>query len=154
MDKVLYIEPNFNEVAKSEIGTPYYVHDMEDYCIYVDLMVEAYDRTVNGKVKSGNNYFVFSWKTHKDGITSASFLGGKKINLDKSNSFNILTTDYINTHYLDVVDDVNRGEMNNNELFGIESINITYNNMCAPQVTIKFTHNLIYLFLNYKYIID
>lgn len=138
---VLYIEPNYNEDAEKRIGTRFYQRDLEDYCIYVDLEVEVYDRQIEAGVKGATTTYLLSWMTHSDGRTSASFHQGKRTKYgdDMTNTFNILSTDYTNTFYEDIFLDNTTEQSNNTEMFGIESINISYNNFTVPQVEIKFT---------------
>ena len=138
--KVLYVEPNYNTNAEEKINTPYYVHDMEDYCIYVDLEVEIFDRNIEGL--NGSHTLLFSWKTNKDGNETASFLSGSKIRYggkDGDKGFQVLTTNFLNTHYDDVVEANTEKQSQNPELFGIKSIDIDYNNYAVPQVQIVFT---------------
>ena len=138
--KVFYVEPNYNTQAEERINTPYYLHDMEDYCIYVDLEVEIYDRNVEGM--NGTHTLLFSWKTNRDGSETASFLSGSKIRYGGENGtdgFQVLTTNYMNTHYDDIVGDNTTEQSQNPELFGIKSIDIDYNNYAVPQVEITFT---------------
>lgn len=138
-DKVLYVEPNYNmKTANNEnVKSPYFIHDYEDYSIYVDLMVEVYDRkVVTGVDASDTKTIICSWRAG-DG-TDVSFMSGHKMNLDgKDGKFSILTTDCMDTYYGDVVKNSATGS--NAQTFGIESINISYNNYSVPQVTIQFT---------------
>lgn len=139
MDKVFYIEPNYNLKTKENenVKSPYFIHDYEDYSIYVDLMVEVYDRkVVTGVDASDTKTIICSWRAG-DG-TDVSFMSGHKMNLDgKDGKFSILTTDCMDTYYGDVVKNSATGS--NAQTFGIESINISYNNYSVPQVTIQFT---------------
>lgn len=138
--QVFYVEPNYNTDAEQRINTPYYLHDMEDYCIYVDLEVEIYDRKVEGM--NGTKTILFSWKTNVEGKTSASFLEGSKIRYEGANGergFQSLTTNYLNSHYSDVVADNTKEASRNTEMFGIKTIDIDYNNYAVPQVNITFT---------------
>lgn len=138
-NRVLYIEPNYNEKAYEKIGTRYWTHDYEDYCVCVDLMVEVSDRVVDGKQTNGNTTYIFSWKTNNERETK-SFMSGKNYKFDDgSNDFNVLTTHYTDTFYGDVLEDNTLKQTSNCELFGINSIDISYDAYCVPQVTIKFT---------------
>lgn len=137
-NKVLYVEPNYNMDMYEKIHTVHYTHDLEDYCIYVDLMVEVYNREVSVRGQQGNTYYLFSWKSSSNGETR-SFMGGKRLKLKDNTDFHILTTDYLNTHYSDVLADSKNEYQDNTELFGIDSIEISFNTYAVPQVDIHFT---------------
>lgn len=140
--QVYYVEPNYNVKMAEKFGPNAvdYMLDSEDYCVSIDLEIEVYARQSDDKITSGNKTFIFSYKTYNGGESTASFMGGKKINYGKDNkSFNILTTDYVNTFYTDIVNDNTNKMSSNAECFGIESINISYQTYAVPVVDITFT---------------
>lgn len=136
---VLYVEPNYigSERAdgfgidNSDIIT--YQMPLEDYCIYVDLRVEVYGRGMGTSTNPNRKTYVLQWRS-KENKSEVSFLSGTEIHLqgDSGNSVNYLTTNYTNTYLYDL-----KGGQTN-ELFGISSIDIKYNQYFVPEVTIQF----------------
>lgn len=140
--QVYYVEPNYNMKMAEKFGDDAvdYMFDSEDYCVSIDLEIEVFARQHNDKVTSGNNVYIFSYTTKDGGNSTASFMGGKKMKYGKNNkTFNILTTDYVNTFYTDIVNDNTNKMSSNAECFGIESINISYQTYAVPVVDITFT---------------
>lgn len=140
-DKVMYVEPNYtgayyeddrfgNSTVKYELAP-----DLSDYCIAVDLVVECKGRTIGGKANNGDDVLTMSW-TSSSKENNISFHKGTTLHFNgKDNSdgyINALTTSYLDTYYLDIV------ENGTNEMFGITSIDIQYNNYFVPEVTIEF----------------
>lgn len=140
-DKVMYVEPNYSgayyeedrfgdEKIKYELAP-----DLSDYCIAVDLTVECKGRAVGAVTNSGNQTITMSWETNKD-KNKISFHKGTTLHfngIDKKDGYiNALTTSYLDTYYMDIV---NNGT---NEMFGITSIDIQYNNYFVPEITIEF----------------
>lgn len=135
--KVHYIEPNYTNSLLGNDGNPIeFVNDYEDYCIAVDLQVEIKGRTIGGKTNGASTVMILSWENKQNG-GSVSFLQGSRIHFNKDDQtkgyVNSLTTDYADMYY----DDIRNGK-ETNEMFGISSIDISYNNYCMPQVTIQF----------------
>ena len=138
---VLYVEPNYNTEMQEKFGEPHYVHDAEDYCIYVDLQVQIYDNETDGVNEIGSKTIHWSWKSNSDGNTTASFMQGKKFKYQNGSkdNFYALTTDYVDTYFDDVIRDSKSEENVNPQCFGIESINISFDNYTVPCVDIDFT---------------
>ena len=143
---VLYCEPNdlfnYDPNGKNISLTP----DLEDYCITVDLEVEIPGRMKGTKVKNGNDVFIMRWVNGtKSGDNKISFLQGTRYTYEGSKGSSFLTTAaYDFATYDDVwktQDPNGDGNIINstNELFGINSIDIEYNNYMVPIVTINFT---------------
>lgn len=136
---VLYIEPNYMGseradgfgINNSDIIT--YQMPLEDYCIYVDLRVEVYGRGMGTSTNPNRKTYVLQWRSKED-KSEVSFLGGTEIHLqgDSGDAVNYLTTNYTNTYLYDL-----KGGQTN-ELFGISSIDIKYNQYFVPEVTIQF----------------
>ena len=136
---VLYVEPNYlgSEradgfgVENSDIIT--YQMPLEDYCIYVDLRVEVYGRGMGTATNPNRKTYILQWRSSED-KNEVSFLSGSEIHLqgNSGDSVNYLTTRYTNTYLYDL----DGGQTN--ELFGISSIDIKYNQYFVPEVTIQF----------------
>lgn len=136
---VLYVEPNYIGsdraegfgVENSDIIT--YQMPLEDYCIYVDLRVEIYGRGMGTSTNPNRKTYVLQWRSNED-KSEVSFLSGSEIHLegDSETSVNYLTTNYTDTYLYDL-----KGGQTN-ELFGISSIDIKYNQYFVPEVTIQF----------------
>lgn len=138
---VHFIEPNYtnsiiNTDENNKSTVTEFTNDYEDYCIAVDLEVEIKNRTIGASRDENNKVLVLSWSGKGDG-KNISFLQGTRINFSGSDEskggVNYLTTDYADMYY----DDIRDGK-NTSEMFGISSIDISYNNYFMPQVTIQF----------------
>lgn len=148
---VLYIEPNYveswsddNITITDEYGNVINngVHELapklEDYCVAIDLEVEVTERSNGSFGMSDTHKILFSWSTTKG---SASFNSGTDFNNTKDGSeprivksINYLST--APTEYGTYSDMLKYGTK---ECFGINSIDISYNNYAVPEVTINFT---------------
>lgn len=131
--KVCYVEPNLLGSAYSETSNQVipFKPELEDMGIYVDLLVETRGRTFRGV---SDNYTIgLHYESNSEG-DKISFFQGTKLyyNEKKSEYRNSLTTDYLNAFITDIKREPTT------ELFGIESINISYNNFYVPEVTINF----------------
>lgn len=140
-NKVLFVEPNAMDDITSyssditiDNTTVYKTPNDEDLCIVVDLEVEVKGRTYNGSSSSSSDSLTMEWQSSTNG-QSINFMGGSKIYTDSSKSsyINSLTTNYTDI-FLDDIKNVGTAEM-----FGIKSIDISYNNYMVPEVTIQFT---------------
>ena len=140
-DKVMYVEPNYtgayyeddrfgDKKIKYELAP-----DLSDYCISVDLTVECKGRTVGAVSNTDNQTITMSWETNQN-KNNISFHKGTTLHfngVDKSDGYiNALTTSYLDTYYMDIV------KNGTNEMFGITSIDIQYNNYFVPEITIEF----------------
>ena len=128
---VLYVEPNYTNAYVD--GNMYEMPPkIEDYCIVVDLEVEVIERSNGSYGTSDSRTILFSW-TSTNG--SVSFNSGEDFsNIKVTESINYLTTaPYEIGTYSDMM---NYGT---HECFGINSIDISYNNYAVPEVTIQFT---------------
>ena len=131
---VLYVEPNWiNSIDDGNGGMVPMIIPPEDYCMYVDLKVEVYSRGM--AATSGAKTMVVEWVSTSD-EDAVRFMSGSRIYTDPSKEkfFNSLTTNYTNTYLGDIIE----GKQTN-ELFGIDSINVKYNQFFVPEVTIQFT---------------
>lgn len=99
--------------------------DLEDLTISVDLEVTSKNRSVIVVNNVNNTSSVSS--TGKKRITNVNFFNGSDYNGNRK-----LTTNYTN------IQDLNSDLTDNNELLGIDSINIDFNSSYAPMVKIKF----------------
>jgi murein DD-endopeptidase MepM/ murein hydrolase activator NlpD len=142
---IIYVEPNAIPIedGKTESvtlikGTDGRMFDKmpntEDYSIYVDLEVEVKNR-YGGVANQGNRTFFISWDPSKG--ESVNFMGGQKYTFyDRYNerSYNAFTTDYADYCF----SDKNPYDNAMSEMFGIRSIDISYDNYYVPQITIEF----------------
>lgn len=131
---VHYIEPNY--IESNTYGDFEKAPDVEDYSIAVNLSVEVSDRVGGSSFEAENKKYVMSWDG-KNG--SVSFMQGSKLYFEgnkKGDYVNALTAKDAEFYYADL--ESNQGEMATNELFGIQSIHIDYDNFYVPQVTIQF----------------
>lgn len=152
---VHYVEPNFvydfTEKVSSDGNKHEQVPDLSDYCIALDMEVEISGR--NSEISqegSAKRTIILSWKQDRNG-SSVGFLEGTKIykdinkrpslddlknktNLGKIHEdyINSLTTNYTDIFYTDLKD------YGTTEMFGIESVDVQYNNYMVPEITIKF----------------
>lgn len=152
---VHYVEPNFvydfTEDVSSDGNKHEQAPDLSDYCIALDMEVEISGR--NSEISqegSAKRTIILSWKQDRNGST-VGFLEGTKIYKDinkrpslddlKNNTnlgkihedyVNSLTTNYTDIFYTDLKD------YGTTEMFGIESVDVQYNNYMVPEITIKF----------------
>ena len=138
---VAWVEPNFiysnnsslvvegvetrNKIIRETIPP------LENYCISVDLEVEISNRNTGG-VNEPTRTILISWDSH-DGKSNVSFFEGSKCKYNDK-EINYLTT---NPTTFGTFEDAKNGNIN--ECFGINSIDISYNNYMVPEVTIEFT---------------
>lgn len=114
---------------------------LEDLSLFVALKVEMKGTTIGGKVKSTDDTSIMMTWTPTDKNETVNLHRGTKfyVRSPKGNetpeppSVDYLSTEYTNTHYMDIVDN------GTSEMFGIESINIAYNNFMVPTVDMEFT---------------
>lgn len=150
---VHYVEPNFVYDFTEETSTDNNKHeqapDLGDYCIALDMEVEISGRNSEvSQTLDSKKVIIMSWKQDTKGST-IGFLEGTKIykniedrpslsemkngNYGKVGSYiNSLTTNYTDIFYTDLKD------YGTTEMFGIESVDIQYNNFMVPEVTIRF----------------
>lgn len=147
-ENVLYVEPNYTW-DKSKIGTTSDYKEvapsLEDMCIVVDLEVEIPSKSYNATQSSDNVTYGFQWTVPNNGKKpNVTFFQGThfKYTDSKGKSF-VSTNAYDYATYEDVlkINTTENGlEYNStSELFGINSIDIEYNNYMVPVITIKFT---------------
>lgn len=133
-----YIEPNLINKIVDENGNVFeQTPNLEDFCIAVNIGVTLYNRKSGIKSIEGLNKtrYILNWNGYEG---SVNFMRGSQIFYDetKTNSINSLTTDYADFYYDDLVN--NSEKLASAEMFGIESIDINYDNYYVPQVTVKF----------------
>lgn len=149
--RVRYVEPNYTKSIKMMgsrgLHNYEFTNPLEDYSIFVNLKVEVRGREIRTDYTNNNQTWTLNY-TAQQGKESVSFLQGSKYPNKKQNVYGkdvySLTTDYDRHIYLhDFVKQNNAGETvetdASTELFGINSIDIQYNNWMVPEVTIKFT---------------
>ena len=145
-NNILYVEPNYTEAWGDGVkifdneGNPVNkVYELpptiEDYCIAIDLEVEVCQRSEGSYGSSDSRKILFSWNSKKEPI---HFNEGEKFSFNGSDgitkSINYLTSSPSEYGTLEDVMDYNT-----KECFGINSIDISYNNYAVPEVVIKFT---------------
>ena len=127
LGRVRYIEPtnvyvrgSGDDVQRAIIPSNNLVlNDLEDYCIAVDLEVYIPDRASCGLSTETGEMYVIQYSSNKGNI---SFMHG--------------TDGRLTTNFTDV--DVLRPNDSTAEMFGIESISISYDSWLYPEVTIRF----------------
>ena len=140
---VIYVEPNYacsrrnqynsyNADGELEKVDGLQVFEMapplEDYCVAFQLAVEVPAPTQTSTVTTNNTVFVLtSTNGQKDG--ASLFMGTKPA----GSSINFLTTAALETTLEDVIQE------SPTEMFGVNSIDITYNSWVSPQIVMKFT---------------
>ena len=150
--RIRYIEPNYTSDSRLMQGprglhTYEFENPLEDYCIFVNLKVEVRGRAIRTDYTTNSKTYTMNYYSQQ-GKEAVSFLQGTNYPTAKQNVYGkdvpSLTTDYLDHLYLnDLVkrdaNDVVSGTSTSTELFGINSIDIQYNNWMVPEVTIKFT---------------
>jgi hypothetical protein len=121
-EKIYYIEPNFVGGGRNNVPVP-----LEDLSVYVELRVE-YNATYSQNYEANGVTYVLQVKVSNSN-TFVSFYEGTSFN---GNDVFLSTEGYGNY----TIDRVH--EKSTAELFGVESIDITYNSYAVPEVTIKF----------------
>ena len=147
--RIRYIEPNYNGGVEMMGSTGNKCYEMapalEDYCIFVNLKAEVYGRNMNANISSNNKTYVMNWISDS-GKSNVSFLKGSEYPNASQNitgkGVNSFTTNYTDVFFNDITK-VNSskkvtGTTPNSELFGINSIDINYQNWSVPEITIKF----------------
>ena len=138
INNIVYVEPNYLNsmeiVDVNGLNTYEFAPPLEDYCIYVNLEVETRGREIQSSKSSGNNKLIMSYISTTDGKSVVNFLQGSKIPIGENGvTMNSLTTNYTDIFIKDLK---NLGP--STEMFGIQSIDIAYNNYMVPEVTIEF----------------
>lgn len=140
-DQILFISPEVNNTLNKADGQgeEYSLENgsikliapaLEDYCIAVDINVNVFTSGAKSSKHSDNEVINVS----SDGIkTRVSFMKGTELNGRNSLS----TAPYEVTTYADIAS--NKPALVNNEMLGINSIDIEYNSFVVPQITIEFT---------------
>ena len=158
--KISYIDPNAINDSSKEYndlsGQKKRIHqlwDGTDYCIAVDLQIEIKSRfqeatnptsDSDGNNGTSNRIYLISWKA--DNGRKASILSGRRFyyghNQPETDEYaekhksdkhiNYLTNEGTEHTYYDVYED-----NISNEMLGIESIDITYDNYYCPQVKLN-----------------
>lgn len=132
--RVKYVEPNCMRGEKNSNGS--YIDapfDPEDYCVSVDLQVEAKSNLQASGENGGNTIYVMSWNNvNKDG-NHISFFKGSKLPTNNEKNHLALTTSYTDINYQDTkIGGINEG-------FGITSIDIDFDSWYTPTVVMRFT---------------
>ena len=134
--RIYYVEPNYVSNVGTDIGehglhTNESIPDPSDYSIFVNLKVQVKGRNINIHATNEGKEFTVNYEDMQPG-EFLSFLKGTEYEGVEGKTRCYLTTKYTDLY----VDDVKTGE--NNEMFGISSIDIEYTHMMVPQVKIKF----------------
>lgn len=131
---VIYYEPNYTHSFSNGNGERVMMPPpLENYCVIADLEVAIPSRPIHGTPKHNDVSYVIRYASSMDGNNSVSFFQGKTF-ADVDASF--LTTEPTE---FGTFADINKTNGTTTEMFGINSIDIEYNNYTVPIVTIKFT---------------
>lgn len=136
-NNVLYIEPNYVGSVEGVEVAP----DLSDYCVALNIETEIFSRTERADQKTNaNKTFIMTWRNIGDGKeTRVGFLEGTKIYANSEYTgkddqhVNSLTTNYTDVFFTDI------HEIPSSEMFGIKSVDISYEKFQIPQVTVTFT---------------
>ena len=133
-----YIEPNLIHSIEGDDGTFYETTpNMEDYCVVVNLGVTIQGKRYAVGDMEGGNRVIMSFNVSEGTV---NFMQGTKIYYDtqaqSGDYINSLTTDYADMSPKEYL--TSKGKTTTTELFGIESIDINYDNYYVPQVTVRF----------------
>lgn len=140
---VNYVEPNYVSEYGSDVSTDGLAHEsipnLEDMCIGLNIEVEICGRNREVVQKSnGSKVLVMSWND-EDGHSSVSFMQGTKVyayDEDRKSGIgeyvNSLTTNYTDVFYTDIVD------YGASEMFGIKSVQVSYDKFMVPMVNVEF----------------
>ena len=120
-DKLIYVEPNFISGGMDNVPIP-----LEDLCVYVELKVEC-----NLTKLHYDGDFVLQMRVEND-TPYISLYNGVKYNEGLRDTF--LSTDGYDKYTLSGMK-----EPGVEELFGVESIEVSYNSFAVPEIVIKFT---------------
>jgi N-acetylmuramoyl-L-alanine amidase len=120
-DKLIYVEPNFISGGMDNVPVP-----LEDLCVYVELKVEC-----NLTKLHYDGDFVLQMRVEND-TPYISLYNGVKYNEGSRDTF--LSTDGYDKYTLSGMK-----EPGVEELFGVESIEVSYNSFAVPEIVIKFT---------------
>ena len=127
LNNIIYVEPNFNysseEYDTNGLNTYQFIPPTEDYCIYVNLEVEIKKRKINVSNES-NEKIVLSWDSTPE-RSKVKFMQGTEM----PGGTRYFTTDYTDTFLKDI-----KLKGPTTEMFGISSIDISYNNYMQPVV--------------------
>lgn len=123
-DKIIYVEPNLIN-GSGEYNVPV---SLEDLSVYVELKVECKQTRQTNKIVDGQTFVLQFNMRQKESFVS--LYNGVKF--DNSNNV-FLSTDGYDNYTLDSLK-----ESGTEELFGVESIDISYNSFSVPEVVIKF----------------
>ena len=122
-EKILYIEPN-NINGGTGVPVP-----LENLCVYAELKVE-YGSLHTESYSQDGQYFVLRLSINENGESNVSLYNG--IQIDNSNDTFLSTEGYGNY----TINTLNNAQTE--ELFGVESMEISYNSYAVPEVNIKF----------------
>lgn len=135
---ILYYEPNYTNFAPSSGSVNQYnikpfAPPLEDYSVVVDLEVEVPVRPLYGEIKAGSSIIYIRYSSSVNGDSSLTFNQGRKY---QGSTHYYITTE---PSEMGTFNDISRTESPSTEMFGINSIDIEYNNFMVPIVTIQFT---------------
>lgn len=122
-----YVEPNWVNTDEKQDTT--HQLPLEDLAINVNLSVEVPVEQREGIVQQENKKFVVTFMSDGE-RTYTNLMQGSKVMSNQTQTF--LTTNYTEATY----EDIKKG--GTNEMFGISSIDVQYNDYYTPQVTIQF----------------
>ena len=136
-NNVLYIEPKYVGSVEGVEVAP----DLSDYCVALNIETEIFSRTERADQKTnGNKTFIMTWRNIGDGKEArVGFLEGTKIYANSEYTgkddqhVNSLTTNYTDVFFTDI------HEIPSSEMFGIKSVDISYEKFQIPQATVTFT---------------
>ena len=137
LNNIIYVEPNYNnsleQYDQHGLDTIEMIPSTEDLSIYINIEVEVKGRTVQSESSSnGGSEVIVMSITSANGKTKVNFMQGSKIK-SGDGYINSLTTDYTDIFLGDL-----KTDEPTTELFGIKSVDVSYNTWYVPEVTIEF----------------
>lgn len=143
---VIYVEPNYatsysngyrsydadgNEEVIDGLTLYEMAPPLEDYCVAFQLAVQVSTNTTKSSTTNGNTEIILRC-TDANGKMSVSLLQGTRFPIGDGENISYLTTAALETSLQYVK------EESSTEMFGVKSIDISYNAYMTPEVTIKF----------------
>lgn len=146
-----YVEPNASYAIKGPAGKNgiqnryEFTTPLEDLSIFVALKIDARNHTMGGKTGSdaNGNSMVMTWSSSENGdVVNLHHGTTLYTNKAKTSSVESFTTNWAEANYADIIKGSSTGNgatQSTSEMFGIKSINVSYQANMVPIVKMEFT---------------